>query len=62
MMKKLIDLCSTLASILAMGIVLFGSVITLLGVSLHYLIIGEYANIGGLWKEAIHFVFHTIRN
>ena len=62
MMKKLMDLCSTLASVLAMGIVLFGSVITLLGVSLHYLIIGKYANIGGLWKEAIHFVFSTIRN
>ena len=62
MMKKLMDLCSTLASVLATGIVLFGLVITLLGVSLHYLIIGKYANIGGLWKEAINSIFKIKRN
>ena len=62
MMKKLMDLCITLTSVLATGIVLFGVVITLLGVSLQYLINGEYANIGGLWKDAINSVFKIKRN
>lgn len=62
MMKKIMDLCITLTSALATGIVLFGVVITLLGVSLHYLINGEYANIGGLWKDAINSVFKIKRN
>ena len=62
MMKKLMNLCIKLANVLAAGIVLFGSAITLLGVSLYYLIIGEYANIGGLWKEAINSIFKIKRN
>ena len=62
MMERLKDLCITLTSVLATGIVLFGVIITLLGVSLHYLIIGEYANIGGLWKEAINSIFKIKRN
>ena len=62
MMEKLKDLCITLTSILATGIVLFGVIITLLGVSLQYLINGEYANIGGLWKEAINSIFKIKRN
>lgn len=62
MMERLRDLCITLTSGLATGIVLFGLVIMLLGVSLLYLIIGEHANIGGLWKEAINSVFQGKRN
>ena len=62
MMKKLMDLCITLTSVLATGIVLFGVVITLLGVSLQYLINGEYANIGGLWEDAVNSVFKIKRN
>lgn len=62
MMERLRDLCITLTGGLATGIVLFGLVITLLGVSLAYLISGEYANIGGLWKETINSVFQSKRN
>ena len=62
MMKKLMDLCIRLADVLAAGIILFGVVITLLGVSLQYLINGEYANIGGLWKDAINSIFKIKRN
>ena len=57
MMERLRDLCITLTCGLALGILLFGLVIVLLGVSLLYLISGEYDNIGGLWKEAINSVF-----
>ena len=62
MMKKLMDLCIRLADVLAAGIILFGTVITLLGISLYYLIDGEYANIKGLWKEAINSLFKIKRN
>ncbi len=62
MMERLRDLCITLTSGLATGICLFGLVITLLGVSLLYLISGEYDDIGGLWKEVIIQNLQSKRN
>lgn len=62
MMERLRNLCITLTGGLATGIFLFGSVIALLGVSLLYLISGEYDNIGGLWKEAIIQYSQSKRN